>query len=59
MCTSPNKHDLTDPVKVCVRILRHVIVEDDVNSLDVHASPKEVCCNQDPSLEVFELLISG
>lgn len=44
-------------MKVGVRILWHVIVEDNVDSLNVHASAKQVGCNQDPPLEVFKLLI--
>lgn len=49
----------TDSVKVCVRILWHVIVEDNVDSLDVHSSAKQVGCNKDPPLEVLKLLVPG
>lgn len=47
----------TDSVKVCVRILWHVIVEDNVDSLDVHSSAKQVGCDKDPPLEVLKLLV--
>lgn len=46
-------------MKVRVRILWHVVVEDDVDSLYVHASAKQVGGHQDTSLEVFELLVPG
>ena len=35
-----------DPVEVGVSILRHVVVEHDVDSLDVHATPEQVGGNQ-------------
>lgn len=47
----------TDSVKVCVRILWHVIVEDNVDSLDVHSSAKQVGGDKDPPLEVLKLLV--
>lgn len=50
-------YGLTDSVEVCVRILWHVVVENNVDSLNVHASAKQVGCNKDPPLEVFELLV--
>lgn len=53
------KLNITHSVKVCVRILWHVIIEDNVNSFNVHATAKQVGCHQNPPLEVFELLISG
>ena len=46
-------------VKVGVRVLRHVIVEHDVDPLYVHATTKQVGGHQDPLLEVLELLIPG
>lgn len=49
----------TDSVEVCVRILWHVVVEHNVDSLNVHASAKQVGCNKDPPLEVFKLLVPG
>lgn len=48
----------THSVEVGVRVLRHVIVEDDVDSLNVHPSAKQIGGHQDPPLEVFELLIA-
>ena len=36
------------PVQVCVGVLRHVVVEDDVDALDVHASAEEVGGHEDP-----------
>ena len=46
-------------VKVSVRVLGHVIVEDNVNSLDIHPSPKEVCCYQDTLAEILECLVTS
>ena len=45
-------------MQVGVRVLWHVVVEDDVHSLDVHASTKQVGCDQDALLEVLELLVT-
>jgi hypothetical protein len=47
----------TYPVKVSVRVLWHVVVEDNVDTLNVHASAKQVGGHQDALLEVFELLV--
>ena len=47
-----------DPVEVGVGVLRHVVVEHDVDPLNVHATAKEVGGHQYPLLEVFELLVS-
>lgn len=46
------------PVEVGVRVLGHVVVEGDVDSLDVHPSAKQVGGHQDPPLEIFELLVA-
>merc|ERR1719237_716083 len=46
-------------VQVGVGVLGHVVVEDDVDALDVHAAPEEVRRHQDPLLEVLELLVAG
>lgn len=54
--TRPSCH--SHPVQIGVRIFWHVVVEDDVHSLDVHPSAKQVRGHQDPPLEVFELLIA-
>ena len=45
------------PVKVGVGILRHVVVEHDVDTLNVHPSTEQVGCDQDTLLEILELLI--
>lgn len=60
LCLTNHYHmNWTDPVQVCVWIFRHVVVEGDVDSFDVHTSAKQVCGHQDPSLEILELLISS
>lgn len=46
-------------MEVRVRVLWHVVVENDVDPLDVHASAKQVGRDQDSLLEVFELLVPG
>ena len=46
-------------MEIRVRILRHVVVEDDVDALDVHAATEQVGRHQDTLLEIFELLIAG
>ena len=35
-------------MQVGVRVLRHIVVEYDVDALDVHASAKEVGGHEDP-----------
>ena len=45
-------------VEVGVRVLRHVIIKDDVDALNVHASAEQIGGHQDPPLEVLELLIA-
>lgn len=45
-------------VQIRVRVLRHVVVEDDVHSFDVHASSEQVSRDEDALVEVFELLIA-
>lgn len=45
------------PVQVGVGILRHVVVEGNVDPLDVHASAKQVGGHKNPSLKIFKLLI--
>lgn len=47
----------SNSMEIGVRIFWHVIVEDDVDSLDVHASSEEVCCHKDARLEILELLV--
>ena len=48
-----------DPVEVGVRVLRHVVVEHDVDSLNVHSTTKQIGGNQNSLLEILELLIPG
>ena len=45
-------------MQVSVRVLRHVVIEDNVDSLNVHASPEQVGGDQDAFLEIFELLVA-
>jgi len=45
-------------VQVGVRVLGHVIVEHNVDTLDVHAAAKQVRRHQDALLEVLELLVT-
>ena len=51
------KQCFTYPVQVCIRVLRHVIIEHNIDTFNVHPSTKEICCHQDTFLEIFELLI--
>ena len=44
-------------MEVGVGVLRHVVVEDDVDPLDVHPAAEQVGGHQDPLLEVLELLV--
>ena len=44
-------------MQVGVCVLRHVVVEDDVDSLDVHPAAEQVGGDQDPLLEILELLV--
>lgn len=57
--TQKVNHKGAHSVKVRVRVLWHVVVEHNVDSLDVHASAKQVGRNKDPSLEVLKLLVPG
>ena len=43
-------------MEISVWILCHVVVEDDVDSLDIYSSAKDICGDHDPFLEVLELL---
>ena len=45
-------------MEVSVRVFGHVVVEDDVDPLDVHAPAKQVGGHQDAPLEVLELLVA-
>ncbi len=46
-------------MEVGVRVFRHVVVENNVDSLNIHASSKEICGNQHPLAETLESLILG
>ena len=52
------KSIFTYSVKVHVTVFRHVVVEDNVNSLNVHTTTKQISCNENSLLEVLELLIA-
>ena len=45
-------------MQVGVRVLRHVIVEDDVNPLDIHSSAKQVSSHQYSLAEILECLVA-
>lgn len=45
-------------MQVSVRVLRHVVVEDYINSFYIHASAKYISGHKDSPLEIFKLLIS-
>lgn len=49
----------TDSVKVCVSILRGVVVEHNVDELDVHFLLKQVGGDKDLPLQAFKLLEPG
>ena len=46
-------------MQICVAVLWHVVVKDDVDSFDIHSSAEEIGGHKDSLLEIFELLISG
>merc|ERR1719273_1574075 len=46
------------PVQVGVSVLGHVVVEDNVDSLNVHATTEEVGGDEDSLLEILELLVA-
>lgn len=47
------------PVQIGVGVFWHVVVENNVDSFNIHASAKQVSSNQNPPLEILELLIAG
>ena len=52
-------HDaLTHSMQVGVWVLRHVVVEDDVNPLNVHSSAKHVSSHQYSLTEILEWLVA-
>lgn len=46
------------PVQVGVWVFWHVVVEDNIDSLNIHSTAEEISGYQDPPLEVFKLLIA-
>merc|ERR1719310_1329745 len=48
----------SDSVQVTVAIVWHIVVDDDVDTLDVDPTPKEVSAHHDALLELFELLVA-
>ena len=46
-------------VQICVGVLRHVVVEDNVDPFDVHASSKEIRSHQDSLAEALKCLVLG
>lgn len=53
----PNSN-FTYSVKIGIRILGHIVVDNDVYSFDINTSSKNVSSYNDTSLEVLKLLIS-
>ena len=46
------------PVKIGIRVFRHVVVEDNIHSLYVHSTAKQVGGNQHSLGEIFKLLVT-
>lgn len=46
-------------MQVRIRTLRHVVVEDDINSFDVHSSPEEISSNKNTLAEALKGLVLG
>jgi len=49
---------LTHPVQVGIRILWHIIVEHNVDSLNIYSSSKDVSCYHYTSTEILEFLVT-
>lgn len=45
-------------MQIGVRVFWHVVVEDNVDSLNVHSSAKEISGDQDPPFEILKLLVA-
>lgn len=45
-------------MQISVRVFRHVVVEDDVNTLNVHAATEQVRGHEDALLKVLEALVA-
>jgi len=50
---------MTYPVQVGIRVIGHVIVEDNVHPLYVHTTAKQIGGHEDTLLEILELLVTG
>ena len=46
-------------MQIGVGVLRHVVVEDNVDPFDVHASSEEICSHQDSLAEALKRLVLG
>merc|ERR1719447_131906 len=49
----------SDTMKICVGVFWHIIVEDDVDSFNIHSTSEQVSSDQDTTLEILEFLVSG
>ena len=50
---------IAHPVQVGITVLRHVVIEHNVDTLDVHSSTEQIRGHQYPLAETFECLILG
>jgi len=48
----------TDSVEIGVRVLGHVVVEDDIDSLDVDTAAEDISGDKDAVLEVLEVSVA-
>ena len=46
-------------MEVGVTVFRHVIVENNIDSFDIHATTKEIGSHENSLLEILKLLVSG
>lgn len=46
-------------MEVLIRRIREVIIDDNVDSLNVNASTKQICCDEDALVEIFERLVAS
>ena len=49
----------SDTMKICIGVFWHIIVENNVDSFNIHTTSKQVSGDQDTTLEIFEFLVSG
>lgn len=52
-----NPNTQAHPVQIGIRILRHVIVEDYIDSFYVHPTAKQISGYEDPALKILKLLV--